>query len=50
MEVLEPFLIQQGFIERTPRGRVATRLAYEYLEWPRPQANAVQKALLPIGG
>ncbi len=27
-EVLEPFLIQQGFIHRTPRGRVATRKAY----------------------
>lgn len=34
MEVLEPFLLQQGFLERTPRGRVATRLAYEYLGWP----------------
>ena len=34
MEVLEPFLLQQGFIERTPRGRMATRLAYEYLGWP----------------
>jgi len=28
-EVYEPFLIQQGFIQRTPRGREATRLAYE---------------------
>ena len=27
----EPFLIQKGYINRTPRGRVATRLAYEYL-------------------
>ena len=34
MEVLEPFLLQQGFLERTPRGRVATRHAYEYLGWP----------------
>ncbi len=34
MEVLEPFLLQQGFLDRTPRGRVATRLAYEYLGWP----------------
>ena len=34
MEVLEPFLLQQGLLERTPRGRVATRLAYEYLGWP----------------
>ena len=27
-EVYEPFLIQQGFIHRTPRGRVATSLCY----------------------
>ena len=27
-EVYEPFLIQQGFLERTPRGRCATALAY----------------------
>jgi Holliday junction DNA helicase RuvB len=30
-DVYEPYLIQQGFIQRTPRGRVATRLAYEHL-------------------
>ncbi|PXF63164.1 Holliday junction branch migration DNA helicase RuvB [Kangiella spongicola] len=29
-DVLEPFLIQQGFIQRTPRGRVATKHAYEH--------------------
>lgn len=29
-EVYEPFLIQQGFLNRTPRGRVATPMAYEY--------------------
>jgi holliday junction DNA helicase RuvB len=29
-EVYEPFLIQIGFLDRTPRGRVATRLAYEH--------------------
>ena len=36
-EVYEPFLIQIGFLDRTPRGRVATRLAYEHLgiEMPR---------------
>jgi Holliday junction DNA helicase RuvB len=31
MDVYEPFLLQLGFLERTPRGRVATRLAYEHL-------------------
>ena len=29
-DVYEPFLIQQGFIERTPRGRKATPYAYEH--------------------
>jgi len=31
MEVVEPYLLQLGFIERTPQGRVATKLAYEHL-------------------
>jgi Holliday junction DNA helicase RuvB len=30
-DIYEPFLIQKGFLHRTPRGRVATRLAYEHL-------------------
>ncbi len=30
-DVCEPFLLQQGFIHRTPRGRIATRRAYEHL-------------------
>src|SRR5262245_38948056 len=30
-DVYEPFLVQEGFIRRTPRGREATRLAYEHL-------------------
>ena len=35
-EVYEPFLIQIGFLDRTPRGRVATRLAYEHFGLPCP--------------
>ncbi len=31
MEVVEPYLLQLGFLERTPQGRTATRLAYEHL-------------------
>jgi Holliday junction DNA helicase RuvB len=31
MDVYEPYLIQLGFLQRTPRGRIATRLAYEHL-------------------
>ena len=30
-DMVEPYLIQQGFIHRTPRGRSATNLAYEHL-------------------
>ena len=30
-EVYEPFLIQEGLLQRTPRGREATALAYEHL-------------------
>jgi Holliday junction DNA helicase RuvB len=36
-EVYEPFLIQRGFLDRTPRGRVATRLAYEHFGLPLPR-------------
>ena len=30
-DVYEPYLMQIGFVNRTPRGRIATRLAYEHL-------------------
>jgi len=33
-DVLEPFLIQQGYITRTPRGRMVTQLAYEHFDLP----------------
>lgn len=33
-DVYEPYLIQNGYIQRTPRGRVATRRAFEHLEIP----------------
>jgi Holliday junction DNA helicase RuvB len=31
-EVYEPFLVQQGLIQRTPRGRIATRQAFEHFK------------------
>lgn len=34
MDVWEPFLLQLGFLERTPRGRVATRRAHDHLDRP----------------
>jgi Holliday junction DNA helicase RuvB len=38
MDVVEPYLLQLGFLDRTPQGRVATRLAYEHLGLPlRPE-------------
>jgi Holliday junction DNA helicase RuvB len=44
MDVYEPYLIQMGFLGRTPRGRVATRRAYEHLGIPCPDA-ALQPGL-----
>ena len=38
-DVYEPFLMQLGFLERTPRGRLATRLAYEHLGLPYDKTN-----------
>ena len=40
-EVYEPFLIQIGFLDRTPRGRVATRLAYDHLGIEMPRKNSL---------
>jgi Holliday junction DNA helicase RuvB len=40
MDVYEPFLLQLGFIDRTQRGRVATRRAYEHLGLPPPASPA----------
>jgi Holliday junction DNA helicase RuvB len=38
MDVVEPYLLQLGFIDRTPQGRVATPRAYEHLGLPVPDA------------
>lgn len=37
MDVVEPYLLQLGFLERTSQGRQATRLAYEHLNFPVPK-------------
>lgn len=44
--VIEPFLLQQGFIERTPRGRKATRTAFEHMEIPPPESESGQNSLI----
>jgi len=38
-DVLEPYLIQQGYLMRTSRGRMATRMAYEYFGLPSPKTH-----------
>ena len=44
-EVYEPFLIMEGFIKRTPRGRVATKLAYDHLGRNYGSSNPLQPGL-----
>jgi Holliday junction DNA helicase RuvB len=46
MDVVEPYLLQLGFLDRTPRGRVATRRAYEHLGLPYPSQVGPQQATL----
>jgi Holliday junction DNA helicase RuvB len=38
--VIEPFLIMQGYLQRTPRGRVATVTAYRHFGLALPKASA----------
>jgi holliday junction DNA helicase RuvB len=44
-DVYEPYLLQNGFLQRTPRGRVATRRAYEHLGLPFAGGDAPQGRL-----
>ena len=46
MDVYEPYLLQLGFLDRTPRGRVATPLAYQHLGIPNNKDKNVQPGLL----
>jgi len=39
-EVSEPFLLQQGLLQRTSRGRIATQRAWEYIGHPKPKEEA----------
>jgi Holliday junction DNA helicase RuvB len=49
-EIIEPFLIQRGFVQRTPRGRVLTPHAFRHLGLPEPQRDpAVQFGLFQNG-
>lgn len=44
-EVYEPYLMQLGFIDRTPRGRVATDRAFDYFQVPRRLRGGLQNGL-----
>jgi Holliday junction DNA helicase RuvB len=44
-EVYEPYLMQLGFIDRTPRGRVGTDRAFDYFQIPRKLRGSVQSQL-----
>jgi len=48
-DVLEPYLIQQGYLMRSSRGRMATRLAYEYFGLKSPKRLQEQSDLLHDG-
>lgn len=39
-EVIEPFLLQQGYLNRTPRGRMVTELAYQHFHRSTPQSQS----------
>lgn len=43
LDVYEPYLLQLGLLQRTPRGRVATLQAYQYLKQPLPETGVTEK-------
>ncbi len=48
-EIVEPFLMQQGFVQRTPRGRLLTGQAFAHLGLPLPPRDPAQFALFVEG-
>ncbi len=49
-EIIEPYLIQQGFIMRTPRGRIVTRNAWLHMGLPAPRRAAEHDSLFTVNG
>jgi Holliday junction DNA helicase RuvB len=45
-EVIEPYLVQEGFVHRTPRGRMLTEIAFRHLDLPMPTSMPGQFELL----
>ena len=48
-DVVEPYLIQSGFLMRTPRGRAATRAAYRHFGVTLPASDGPQAGIFPGG-
>ncbi|HLL29245.1 MAG TPA: Holliday junction branch migration DNA helicase RuvB [Xanthobacteraceae bacterium] len=48
-DIIEPFLIQRGFVQRTPRGRVLTSHAFQHLGLAEPARDAAQMPLFDQG-
>ncbi len=44
-DIIEPYMLQLGFIQRTPRGRILTNHAFRHLGLPEPNRDAAQLAL-----
>ncbi|MBV1700518.1 MAG: Holliday junction branch migration DNA helicase RuvB [Hyphomicrobiales bacterium] len=49
-DIIEPYLLQQGFLQRTPRGRVLTPHAFQHLGLAVPEASSTQFQLFEDGG
>ena len=48
-DIIEPYLIQKGFVQRTPRGRLLTAHAFRHLGLPEPSRDPSQFGLFPGG-
>ena len=48
-EIIEPYLIQQGFVNRTPRGRILTAAAFRHLGLAVPSRPEITQGILPLG-
>jgi Holliday junction DNA helicase RuvB len=49
-DIIEPFLIQRGFVQRTPRGRLLTGPAFKHLGLAEPRRDAGQFQMFDQGG
>ena len=48
-DVIEPYLVQQGFVQRTPRGRLVTVHGFRHLGLPEPSRDVAQFGLFAAG-